>query len=292
MIPIRDITGRVIAFGGRDLPLSSTSSSSALTTAESSDSSSRKVAKYINSPGSSLFTKKRSLFGVDLARPVCHTEGHVLIVEGYMDVIALHEAGVKCSVASMGTSVTLEQLLLAASLSPQRKVILLLDGDEAGQAAAIRAMKIVAKHDERLRLGGIVSAEDRASFAIDLYLASIAEAAIPFMLKANMTVKEKGNDSGAVLFDPNRHVVKDCGDLLQLLGANEARRVVRQIIKQAKPAAEATAVITMDSSKEEEVGGGKKKSSSGSSSSNSNSSSSKQSATAVEVVQLNYDDLT
>ncbi|HEU4961921.1 MAG TPA: DNA primase [Sphingomonas sp.] len=117
MIPIRDPRGRVIAFGGRVI----------------GDGE----PKYLNSPETPLFDKGRTLYNLDRAAPASRKTGRVLVVEGYMDVIALAQAGIEEAVAPLGTALTegqLERLWRLADVP-----ILCFDGDAAGQKAAIRA---------------------------------------------------------------------------------------------------------------------------------------------------------
>jgi DNA primase len=117
MFPIRDARGRVIAFGGRIL----------------GDGE----PKYLNSPETVLFDKGRTLYNIDRAAPASRTAKRLIVVEGYMDVIALDRAGIAESVAPNGTAVTEAQLERMWRLDPAP--ILCFDGDSAGQKAAIRA---------------------------------------------------------------------------------------------------------------------------------------------------------
>ena len=117
MLPIRDIRGRVIAFGGRILGAGE--------------------PKYLNSPDTPLFDKGRTLYNIDRASPASRQSGRVIVVEGYMDVIALAQAGFGETVAPLGTALTehqIERLWKMADVP-----ILCFDGDAAGQKAAIRA---------------------------------------------------------------------------------------------------------------------------------------------------------
>jgi DNA primase len=117
MIPIRDARGRVIAFGGRIL----------------GDGE----PKYLNSPDTPLFDKGRTLYNLDRASPASRQTGRVIVVEGYMDVIALAEVGIVDAVAPLGTALTEGQLGLLWRMVPVP--ILCFDGDAAGQKAAMRA---------------------------------------------------------------------------------------------------------------------------------------------------------
>ena len=117
MFPIRDPRGRVIAFGGRIL----------------GDGE----PKYLNSPDTPLFDKGRTLYNIDRAAPASRTAKRLIVVEGYMDVIALDRAGIAEAVAPNGTAVTESQLERMWRLDPAP--ILCFDGDSAGRKAAIRA---------------------------------------------------------------------------------------------------------------------------------------------------------
>ena len=124
IFPIRDGRGRVIAFGGRALG--------------------EARAKYLNSPETELFHKSRVLYNLDLARGPAHERGAVIAVEGYMDVIALHEAGFANVVAPLGTALTeahLEQLWRMAA-----EPVLCFDGDAAGMKAAWRTLEMAMEH--------------------------------------------------------------------------------------------------------------------------------------------------
>lgn len=117
MIPIRDARGRVIAFGGRIL----------------GDGE----PKYLNSPDTPLFDKGRTLYNLDKASPASRKTGRVIVVEGYMDVIALAEAGIADAVAPLGTALTEQQIAMLWRMVPVP--VLCFDGDAAGQKAAMRA---------------------------------------------------------------------------------------------------------------------------------------------------------
>ncbi|MCX8134785.1 MAG: DNA primase [Roseococcus sp.] len=120
MFPIRDRRGRTIGFGGRIL----------------GDGQ----PKYVNGPETALFSKRRSLYGLDLAREGVFRGARLLVVEGYMDVIALHQAGFAGAVAPLGTALTPEQLETLWRISPAP--VLCFDGDAAGARAAGRAAEV------------------------------------------------------------------------------------------------------------------------------------------------------
>ena len=117
MIPIRDPRGRVIAFGGRILGAGE--------------------PKYLNSPDTPLFDKGRTLYNLDKASAASRASGRVIVVEGYMDVIALAQAGFGEAVAPLGTALTEQQIIMLWRMVP--KPLLCFDGDSAGQKAAFRA---------------------------------------------------------------------------------------------------------------------------------------------------------
>ena len=117
VFPIMDPRGRVVAFGGRAL----------------GDS----PAKYLNSPETPLFHKGRVLYNLGRARQAAHDTGELIVVEGYMDVIALSQAGFPAAVAPLGTAITAEQIGLLWRLAAEP--VLCLDGDEAGRRAGARA---------------------------------------------------------------------------------------------------------------------------------------------------------
>ena len=121
MVPIAGLDGEVIGFGGRVLP-----------------GASDKLAKYINSPESVLYKKSKVLYGIDLAREHIRRTRQAILVEGYFDVIGLHQAGVKNALAVCGTALTPEHVDLLKRCDC-REVVLLFDGDPAGQAAPARA---------------------------------------------------------------------------------------------------------------------------------------------------------
>lgn len=123
--PIRDLRGRVIAFGGRALDPDA-------------------PAKYLNSPETPLFHKGAVLYNADSARSAAHDKGQVIAVEGYMDAIALSEAGFPQTVAPLGTALTEEQVRLLWRLAPEP--VLCFDGDAAGRRAAFRAVETVLPH--------------------------------------------------------------------------------------------------------------------------------------------------
>lgn len=140
MFPIIDIRGNVIAFGGRVMDDSK--------------------PKYLNSPETSLFHKSRNLFAMNLARK--SKAEYFLLAEGYMDVIALHQAGFDSAVASLGTSLTEEQARILSRHTSQ--VIICYDADDAGQRAAQRAIDILKNAGLSVKVLKIPGAKDPDEF--------------------------------------------------------------------------------------------------------------------------------
>lgn len=133
MFPVQDFQGRVVAFGGRVLP-------------ESHGGPPDKSApKYINSPETHIFHKGRMLYGLSRARKAIGDGASVVVVEGYMDVIALAQGGFRAAVAPLGTALTESQIeeLWRAMPEDSRAPVLCFDGDNAGQRAASRALERV-----------------------------------------------------------------------------------------------------------------------------------------------------
>jgi DNA primase len=145
MFPLCDLRGRVLGFGARALRDS-------------------QLPKYLNSSEGELYHKGRHLFGADRARAAAARAGEVVVVEGYTDVLALHQAGLTNAVGIMGTSMTEDQLAEAARLAP--RVILALDADAAGQEAMVRAARVAARRSLDLRVVELPPGDDPADLVI------------------------------------------------------------------------------------------------------------------------------
>jgi DNA primase len=131
MFPIRDVRGQTVGFGGRILPGSALAA---------------RGPKYYNSAETPLFRKSDLIYGLDLARHPGSAEGFLAVVEGYTDVMMAHQCGVTNVVATMGTALTVQHVLQLRRYVP--KVVLVFDGDEAGDAAADKALELFwAQHD-------------------------------------------------------------------------------------------------------------------------------------------------
>lgn len=143
MFPIIDVRGQVIAFGGRVMDDSK--------------------PKYLNSPDTRIFHKGRNLFALNLAKKT--QSDYFILAEGYMDVIALHQAGFDSAVASLGTALTEEQARMIARYT--KKIIISYDADGAGQAAAQRAIDILKRADLQVNVLRIPGAKDPDEFIKD-----------------------------------------------------------------------------------------------------------------------------
>jgi DNA primase len=141
MFPIRDRRGRVLGFGGRAMR-------------------SDQGAKYVNTAETDFFHKSQLLYGVDKAKAAIAKANRAVVVEGYTDVLALHQAGVEETVAVMGTAITGEQV--AALSGMVEEVVLALDADSAGQEAMLRAQRVAAGRKMRLRVAKMPAGEDPA----------------------------------------------------------------------------------------------------------------------------------
>ena len=135
MVPILDKRGKVVAFGGRVLEA----------VAGTSDAVHGDAPKYVNSPETDIYRKSRVLYGLQQARRAVQDRDRLLVVEGYFDVIALHQAGFEEAVATCGTALTEDHCRMIRPLS--RRVVALFDSDEAGLRAAERSMPLFVSAD-------------------------------------------------------------------------------------------------------------------------------------------------
>lgn len=143
VIPIFDINRRVIAFGGRAIEKDA-------------------MPKYINSPESSIYSKRISLFGLDRTRKFIGDADEVYIVEGYFDFISLYINGIKNIVATLGTSITKEQILKLKNYT--ENITLMLDGDEAGIKSSLRLIELFSEMDINARIAVLPPGHDPDSF--------------------------------------------------------------------------------------------------------------------------------
>jgi DNA primase len=162
IFPIHDVEGRPVAFGGRALG--------------------EAQPKYLNSPETPIFTKGRTLYGLDRARVAIPAAGYVIAVEGYMDLIACHQAGLTHSVATLGTAITPEHVQVLRRYT--NRLVLAYDGDSAGMAAAMRSAPMFVEAGCEVRIARLPAGADPDSILKEqgaAALVELVEAAEPVM---------------------------------------------------------------------------------------------------------------
>lgn len=145
MFPVHSVSGRVIAFGGRTLKTD------------------KSVAKYVNSPETEIYVKSRSLYGIYFAKNEISRQNRCLLVEGYLDVISMHQLGITNVVASSGTSLTVEQIRLIRKFTSN--VTIIYDGDSAGIHAALRGIGLVLKEGLNVKVVLLPDGDDPDSYS-------------------------------------------------------------------------------------------------------------------------------
>ena len=179
MFPIHNISGRIVGFGGRTMRTD------------------KSVAKYQNSPESEIYNKSRELYGLYFAKKAIQQADYAIMVEGYTDVISMHQAGVENVVASSGTSLTIEQIRLIRRFSNNLTII--YDSDAAGIKASLRGIDLVLHEGMNVRVVLLPDGDDPDSFArshsateVQNYIAQHARNFITF--KAELLLQEAAND--------------------------------------------------------------------------------------------------
>ncbi|MDF1696635.1 MAG: DNA primase [Saprospiraceae bacterium] len=196
MFTIHNLSGKVIAFAGRTL------------------SKDKKTPKYINSPETDIYNKRKVLYGMYFAKQAIRKLDECIMVEGYTDVITLHQYGIENVVASSGTSLTVEQIGLVRRYTPNIKII--YDGDTAGVKAALRGLDLVLEQDMNVRLVLLPEGEDPDSYlkkvGIEAFRAYLKDHEEDFLFfKTNLLLKEAGDDpirKSQVLKDIVRSIAK------------------------------------------------------------------------------------
>lgn len=145
IFPIHSISGRVIAFGGRVLKTS------------------ERTAKYVNSPESIVYSKSHSLYGLYYAKNAIVKENYCILVEGYTDVMRMHQSGIENVVASSGTSLTVDQIKLISRFT--KNITVIYDGDPAGVKASLRGIDMILREGLNVRVVLLPAPEDPDSFA-------------------------------------------------------------------------------------------------------------------------------
>jgi len=179
MFPIHSVSGRVIAFGGRTL------------------FTDKSVAKYVNSKESEIYVKSRSLYGIYFAKSAISRADKCYLVEGYLDVLSMHQLGITNVVASSGTSLTVEQIRLIKRFT--ENVTIMYDGDPAGIHAALRGIDLILKEGMNVKVVLIPDGDDPDSYArkhtleeVEAFIAANEQDFIAF--KADLLLGEAGND--------------------------------------------------------------------------------------------------
>lgn len=179
MFPIQSMSGRVLGFGGRIL------------------TNDKKAAKYLNSPESDLYHKSKVLYGIYHAKQAIAKQDRCYLVEGYTDVIQMHQAGIENVVASSGTALTPDQIRLINRLT--KNITVLFDGDAAGLRASIRGIDLILEEGMNVKVCAFPDGEDPDSFAkktplqeLTQYLEDNAMDFIQF--KASLLMKDAKND--------------------------------------------------------------------------------------------------
>jgi DNA primase len=216
IFPVHTLSGKVVAFGGRILKKN------------------EKTAKYVNSPESDIYHKSRELYGIYFARQALAKADKCFLVEGYTDVISMHQSGVENVVSSSGTALTQGQISLIHRMTDNITVI--YDGDAAGIKAAIRGIDLLLEEGMNVKVVLLPEGEDPDSFARSHNATELMEYInaheVDFIrFKTNLLLEEAGNDpiKRAALVSDILHTVaaipdnikrafyiKECSDLLDI----------------------------------------------------------------------------
>lgn len=179
MFPIHSFTGRIIAFGGRTLK------------------SDKNVPKYVNSPESEIYHKSNVLYGLYFAKKAIREEDNCYLVEGYADVLSVHQAGIENVVASSGTSLTVEQIRLISRFT--KNITILYDGDAAGIKASLRGLDMILEEGLNVKVVLFPDGDDPDSYVRKVgtaaFKAHIDKNKKDFILyKTDILLKDAGND--------------------------------------------------------------------------------------------------
>ena len=218
MFPIIDVRGNVIGFGGRIMK------------------NDKDAAKYLNSPETMIFNKRKNLFALNLAKK--SKLGYLILVEGYMDAIALHQYGFDCAVASLGTALTEDGATLLSKYTDQ--VVLIYDGDTAGQNATKRAIPILEKAGLQVKVLQMRDAKDPdeflKKFGADKFKVLLEESSnrVEYQLNAIAKKYDLREDDQKVKF------LSECADLISTLSSPVQREIYGgRVAEKAKISADA-----------------------------------------------------
>lgn len=208
MFPIRSLSGRVLGFGGRILK------------------NNVKAAKYLNSPESEIYHKSKVLYGMYYAKNSIVKKNRCLLVEGYTDVISMHQAGLENVVASSGTSLTIDQIKLVKRFT--NNITLLFDGDAAGLKAALRGVNLILEAGLNVKIVTFPDGEDPDSYAkkvstevLEDYVDRKAKDFIEF--KCSLLLEEAKEDP-----IKRAELIKDIASTIALIPDHIARTVYAQ----------------------------------------------------------------
>ncbi len=197
IFPIHSVSGRVIAFGGRTLKTDKT------------------VAKYVNSPETEIYVKSKSLYGIYFAKNEMSRQDKCILVEGYLDVLSMHQLGITNVVASSGTSLTVDQIRLIRKFT--NNITIIYDGDGAGIKAALRGIGLVLKEGMNVKVVLLPDGQDPDDFArrhtLDEVRDHIAQNEQDFInFKTDLLLEEAGNDPIA-----RANLINDIADTIALI---------------------------------------------------------------------------
>ena len=236
MFPIHSLTGRVIGFGGRIL------------------TNDKKSPKYQNSPESEIYDKKQTLYGIYFAKNAIARQDECILVEGYFDVLRMHQIGIENVVASSGTSLTMEQIRLVKRYT--KNITMLYDGDAAGIHAALRGTDMILSEGMNVRVVVLPPEHDPDTFgkefSVDYVSNYLKENAKDFIrFKTELLLKDAENDPikrGQVIRDIVETIsvipdsifrityVKECSRLLDMPEqtlTNELNKILRAKLKKS-----------------------------------------------------------
>jgi DNA primase len=179
MFPIHSFTGRVIGFGGRTLKTD------------------KAVPKYVNSPESDIYHKSNVLYGLFFAKKAMRDEDNCYLVEGYSDVLSVHQAGIENVVASSGTSLTIEQIRMIGRFT--KNITILYDGDDAGIKASLRGLDMILEEGLNVKIVLFPDGDDPDSYVQKFgsaeFKSHIEGNKKDFILfKTSILLKDAGND--------------------------------------------------------------------------------------------------
>ena len=246
IFPIHNLTGKVIGFGARIL------------------SGDKTKAKYLNSPESEIYNKSQTLYGIYFAKNEISRLDNCILVEGYADVLSMHQAGIENTVASSGTSLTTEQIRLISRYT--KNITVLYDGDSAGLHAALRGTDMILEEGMNVRIVVLPPDEDPDSFVqhnpievVREYIANNAKDFISF--KTQLLLKDAQNDPirraevlkdivGSIAVIPDAiyraSYIKECSRLIEMPEQslmNELNKILRSKIKKNNPSQEIPDIV-------------------------------------------------